>query len=46
MSQTKRQIGDAGEVIAIRYLQEKGYDVIATNYSVHGGEIDVVASHE
>jgi putative endonuclease len=44
--ETKRQIGDKGEVIAIRYLQEKWYKIITTNYSIHGGEIDIIASYE
>lgn len=40
---TKRQIWDAWEVIAIRYLQEKWYKIVTTNYSIKGGEIDIVA---
>ncbi len=32
-----------GEVLASRALRDKGYEIIAANYSVRGGEIDIVA---
>ena len=32
-----------GEDIACRYLEENGYTVMARNYTVRGGETDIVA---
>lgn len=36
------KIGNRGERIAARYLRAKGYRVIAANYRVRGGEIDLI----
>lgn len=43
MNSTKKE-GDRGEVIAIEYLQKKGYKIIETNY-VFGRfwEVDIIA---
>ena len=38
-----KSTGDRGEDIACRFLQAKGYGIIATNWHCRGGEIDVVA---
>lgn len=27
----------------MQYLQNKGYDIVATNYTIVGGEIDIIA---
>ncbi len=37
--------GFSGEAMAAHYLQTKGYEVVATNFTVRGGEIDLVARH-
>ena len=36
------QVGKLGERLAEDFLREKGVTVLARNYSVHGGEIDLV----
>ncbi|PID84445.1 YraN family protein [Candidatus Gracilibacteria bacterium] len=42
-----RAIGDMGETIALKYLQKHGYTIADTNYSIVGGEIDIIArNHE
>lgn len=38
-----QKIGLLGEVYASRYLREKGYNILAANYTSKTGEIDIVA---
>ena len=38
----KRQLGDMGEEVACKYLQNKGFSVIERNYLKPWGEIDIV----
>ena len=38
--------GKKGEFLAARYLEEKGYTVIARNYHSRYGEIDLIAKDE
>jgi putative endonuclease len=40
-----RNIGKRGEEIASSYLLRSGYDILATNWQIWGGEIDIVARH-
>ncbi len=35
--------GAAGEVLAARFLREKGYQIIGANYRTRQGEIDIIA---
>lgn len=35
--------GAAGEILAARFLREKGYTIIASNYRCRQGEIDIIA---
>jgi putative endonuclease len=35
-------IGNLGESVAARYLQDKGYDIVERNYWKKWGEIDIV----
>lgn len=37
------QKGKKGEDVATRYLQKLGYQIIATNYTKTGPEIDIIA---
>lgn len=45
MTRTK-QIGDFGEDIAFRYLQDKGYIIKDRNFSTRFGEIDIIAEKD
>ena len=38
--------GAAGEVLAARFLREKGYDIWSANYRSRFGEIDIIAVKE
>ncbi len=38
-----KELGFLAENIAARYLEEKGYEIIAKNYRKPWGEIDVIA---
>lgn len=41
-----RSLGRAGESIACDFLVKKGFSVIRKNYTVRGGEIDIIAEDE
>ena len=34
--------GEWGEIYACRYLRDKGYDILAANYSCRFGEADII----
>lgn len=38
-----RQIGNAAEDAAARFLVERGYVLLARNYTIRGAEIDIIA---
>jgi len=38
--------GRAGEDLAARYLEKKGYTILTRNYRVREGEIDIVAARK
>lgn len=42
---TSTEIGSIGEESVCSYLIEKGYTVIARNYRIKGGEIDIIAEN-
>jgi len=42
----KKTIGYFGEAIAKKYLENKGYSILATNWHFHHRELDLVAWHE
>ena len=39
----RRKRGLYGEMAAARYLRDEGYEILAANYRVRAGEIDLVA---
>lgn len=41
--QTKKDIGNLGEDFTARYLEAKGCEILARNYFIRGGELDIVA---
>src|SRR5688572_12898222 len=38
-----RSIGGRAEDLACNYLKKQGYKIVATNFLIRGGEIDIVA---
>ena len=40
----RNETGKEGELIAKRYLEENGYDVLETNWRFHRFELDIVAT--
>ena len=38
-----RQAGQAGEEQAVQFLTRQGYQILARNFAVRGGELDIVA---
>ena len=40
-----RKTGDIGENIAIKYLKNKGFSILETNYLKRWGELDIVAKN-
>ena len=43
---TRKALGDFGERVAKAHLEAKGYRILATNFRVREGEVDIVAEHE
>ncbi|MBR6872204.1 MAG: YraN family protein [Ruminococcus sp.] len=41
--ENKREIGNAGENVVCAFLEQNGYTILARNYTVRGGEIDIIA---
>ena len=42
----KKNLGQEGEKIAIKYLQRLGYTIIEQNFRCKSGEIDILAKEE
>lgn len=40
-----RQVGAHYEELAAKYLEKKGYQILAKQYRCHRGEIDLIAAH-
>lgn len=39
-----KELARRGEALAARYLEERGYQIVARNWRVRGGEIDLIAT--
>jgi len=38
-------LGEQGEILALHYLKQRGYRIVARNYRCPLGEIDIIARH-
>jgi putative endonuclease len=43
MSGLKKELGQAGENLAVEHLQQRGYTIVARNWRCKQGEIDIIA---
>ena len=43
---SRRALGDFGERVARAHLEAKGYRILATNFCVREGEVDIVAERD
>lgn len=43
MAENKRQTGTYYELKAEEYLMQRGYKILASNYRIRSGEIDIIA---
>ncbi len=41
---TTREIGNKGEELTCEYLKNNNYDIVKRNYTIKGGEVDIIAS--
>lgn len=39
---TTKEIGDFGEQMALKFLREKGYKIVTTNYRFKRNEVDII----
>jgi len=46
MPSKKRLFGDMGENLSCKYLKNAGYSILARNYQVKFGEIDIIAKKD
>ncbi|HSB06257.1 MAG TPA: YraN family protein [Thermodesulfobacteriota bacterium] len=42
----KKELGKIGEEVALRFLKQKGYRILANNYVCKLGEIDIIAKEK
>lgn len=38
-----KTLGDSGEKLAVKLLEDKGYEILSLNYRTRYGEIDIIA---
>lgn len=46
MPTERRKFGDMGEKIACKFLKNKGYSILKTNYQKRIGEMDIIAKSD
>ncbi len=42
----KRKLGKKGEKFTVKFLKRNKYKILLRNFSVHGGEIDIIARNK
>jgi putative endonuclease len=45
LSNTKKPFGQYGENLAVKHLQNNGYEIVGRNWHCRLGEIDIIARH-
>ncbi len=43
---TKREIGNIGETAVCKFLKQNGYEILDRNFTIRGGEIDIIAKKD
>jgi putative endonuclease len=43
MKRTRKELGQQGESLAVRYLAEQGYEILERNWRCARGELDIIA---
>lgn len=46
MTYSKKQAGNRGEDLAAKYLEGKGYTIVARNWRQRSGELDIIARRD
>ena len=46
MTTAKKSLGNWGEELAVNYLLENGYSIVARNYHTKHGELDIIAQKD
>lgn len=44
--QNRRRIGEKNEALAVRFLEKKGFQILARNYRTPVGEIDIIGKQK
>lgn len=45
-TRARKQIGNSGEIRALNFFKEKGFEIVETNFRARGGEIDLIVSKD
>lgn len=45
-SYNSKDIGNIGEMAICRYLTDLNFEVVCTNYTIRGGEVDIIACND
>ena len=46
MKETKTQLGQRGEELALEFLKKQGFKIVEKNYRIRSGEIDIIAQDQ
>lgn len=45
-SRARKQIGSSGEIRALNYFKENGFEIVETNFRCRSGEVDLIVSKD